>query len=234
MTARIMVAFLLLPTMLLSLASCSKPPELSEIKDEIVSLIEESAAINNILFGTGLDTNSKMESPYDNYECVDFKTGFFSVDDIKEAAEKVYTTDYLSPIYEVMFTGKYDSVAGSVIRARYMDSEGYLLKYVPKSDDVAKPDSGNSGNSGNSGSSGSEGSTGGSETTAPDNTVDDPNDFIGSETREYDYSTIEIIKPSRADYVTFTVQTTKKGISDKVTLAIALTSDGWRLDYPTY
>ena len=189
---------------LCSLTSCSRPPELSTIRGEIESLITASQEINSILFGEGLDVDERLESPYENYKCVSFETGFFSVADIKEAAEKVYTLDYLEPLYEVTFTGKYDSVAGSIIRARYMDSEGLLLKHIPVSEREEEKEE------------------------------KDPNDILGSETRTYDFSTIEIIKPSRADYVTFTIMSEKKGISDKITLAIALTTDGWRLDYPTY
>jgi len=203
-TARLLLCVMLLATVCSSLTACSRPPELSEIKGDIEALIEESQEINSILFGKGLDTDDRLESPFENYKCVSFETGFYTTADIKEAAEKVYTKDYLEPIYEVTFTGKYDSVAGSIIRARYMDSEGLLLKHIPVSEREEEKEE------------------------------KDPNDILGSETRTYDFSTIEIIKPSRADYVTFTIMSEKKGISDKITLAIALTTDGWRLDYPTY
>lgn len=202
----ILLAVMLTASIVCSLTSCSKPPELSEVKDEIVALIEASQEINSILFGKGLDVDERIESPYGNYVCVAFETGFFSVEDIKVAAEKVYTKEYLEPLYEVTFTGKYDSVAGSIIRARYMDSDGYLLKHIPVSD----------------------------TTDVTDEEPEDPNNILGDETRTYDYSTIEIVKPSRADYVTFTIMSSKEGKSEKLTLAIALTSEGWRLDYPTY
>jgi len=199
-----LILIMLASLVLCSLTSCSRPPELSTIRGEIESLITASQEINSILFGEGLDVDERLESPYENYKCVSFETGFFSVADIKEAAEKVYTLDYLEPLYEVTFTGKYDSVAGSIIRARYMDSEGYLLKHLPESEKV-------------------------------DPEIEkDPNDILGDGDRVYDFSTIEIIKPSRADYVTFTIMSVKKGISEKITLAIALTDAGWRLDYPTY
>ena len=202
--ARILLALMLVSCFVCAASSCSRPPELSEIKGEIETLIAESQNINSILFGKGLDTDDRLESPFENYKCVAFDTGFFSVDDIKEAAEKVYTKEYLEPIYEVTFTGKYDSVAGSIIRARYMDSEGYLLKHIPVAD------------------------------VAVDEKEEDPNNILGDETRTYDFSTIVITKPSRADYVTFEIMSSKNGKSEKLTLAIALTSDGWRLDYPTY
>ena len=184
---------------LTSLASCSKPPELAIIRIEIERLINASHEVNDILFGKGLPIDERFESPYENYKCVSFETGIFNIQDIKTLAETVYTKGYLEPIYKVTLEGKYDQVSGSVVKARYMESEGYLLRNIPKTDDGS-----------------------------------DPNNILGESTRSYDFSTIKMIKPSRADFVTFTIMSSKDGTSEEITLAVELTDVGWRLDYPTY
>ncbi len=197
------IALLLLSVMLLAsllLTSCSNPPELSEIKPTIETLIENSREVNKILFGEGLPiamqtvdgVTEPVPSDYKNYDYVDPKTGFFMVEQIKEAAEKCFTKDYIEPLYENFFTGHYDQVYGSVVRANYIDSDNGLLKL--KTFEA----------------------------------------YIKGEMRSYDYSTIEIIKPSRADYVTFTIVSEKDGEKLTVRLAIAMTENGWRLDSPTY
>ena len=182
-----------------TLASCSKPPELALIKPEIERLINASHEVNDIFFGKGLEVDERLESPYENYMCVSFATEIYTISQIKEMAEAVYTKGYLEPIYEVTFTGKYDQVSGGIVRARYMESEGYLLMHCPDTDDGS-----------------------------------DPNNILGSDVRTYDFSTINIIKPSREDFVTFTITTTKGTVTEEITLAIELTDIGWRLDYPTY
>ena len=194
-TALLMLAVIALT----SLLSCSKPPELAVIKIEIERLVNASHEVNSILFGKGLPVDERLSSPYANYKCVSFETGIFKIDDIKALAESVYTKGYLEPIYEVTLEGKYDQVSGSVVKARYMESEGYLLIHAPENDDGK-----------------------------------DPNNILGESTRSYDFSTIKIIKPSRADFVTFTIMSSKDGVSEEITLAVELTDVGWRLDYPTY
>lgn len=196
---KITAVLLLTVILTLSLASCSKPPELELIRGDIERLIEASHEINDIFFGKGLETDERFTSPYENYTCVAYESGYYTVEDIQKAAETVYTMGYLTPLYEVTFTGKYDQVSGGIVRARYMDAEGYLIMHTPDSDDGS-----------------------------------DPNNMLGDERRVYDYSTIKIIKPSRADYVTFTISSSKAGVTDEITLAIELTDVGWRLDYPTY
>ena len=182
-----------------SLASCSKAPELALIKPEIERLINASHEVNDIFFGKGLEVDERLETPYENYMCVSLMTEIQSIAQIKELAESVYTKAYLEPLYEVTFTGKYDAVAGGIVRARYMESEGYLLKHCPDTDDGS-----------------------------------DPNNILGDAIRTYDFSSIKIIKPSREDFVTFTISTTKNNVTEEITLAVEKTELGWRLDYPTY
>lgn len=46
-----------------ALTSCSRPPELSEIKDRLEALIEASYGVNEILFGEGPETYERVSDP---------------------------------------------------------------------------------------------------------------------------------------------------------------------------
>lgn len=59
-----------------SFSGCSRPPELSDVKAELIALIEESYNVNDILFGSGLVTEYDMSGIYDEYtdEIKNFET----------------------------------------------------------------------------------------------------------------------------------------------------------------
>ncbi len=54
--------------------------------------------------------------------------------------------------------------------------------------------------------------------------------------RIYDYSTMRIVKPSNAHYVTIEIESRLEGEEQTVTdtLSLVLEEDGWRLDAPTF
>lgn len=212
---RIIAAVLMLATVLcvLTLPSCANPPELSEIRPTIEILIENSRKVNHMLFGEGLpiayyedkkDAEGNpvpVETEYENYYLVDFSAfyfgegkanGFFMVEQIKAEAEKVYSKDYIQPLYDMFFTGHYDADKGGVVRANYIDGENGILKL--KTYEA----------------------------------------YIKGEMRTFDYDSIVIIKPSTADFVTFTIDSYKDGEKMNIRLTIVKTEDGWRLDSPTY
>ncbi len=199
---RTLAIFLTLITVLssLMLSSCSNPPELEEIKGDIEKLLTDSREINMILFGEGLpiamQTTDGVEAPvptdFENYYYVDPDTGFFMVDQIKKEAEKVFSKDYIEPLYENFFTGHYDAVYGGVVRAIYIDSDNGLLK------------------------------------------LKDYEPFLKGEMRTYDFSTVKIVRPSRKDYVNFTIDSYRNGEKMNIHLSMVKTEDGWRLDSPSY
>ena len=63
----LILALITLLTCFPFMTSCSRPPELSEVKDELVALLEGSYAINDILFGAGLTTEYDESGLYDEY-----------------------------------------------------------------------------------------------------------------------------------------------------------------------
>ncbi len=192
-------------------SSCaSEPPQLGEVKDELVALVEASYGINGIFFGEGLETYARggkfdkehhlydgNDSEYASYEYVTEDCGYLFTEKIKTDAEKVYTLDYLAGIYTMAFDGYADENTGAVTTARYLDVNGWLMKY-------AYGDS-------------------------------DPFNILPGK-RVYDFDTMEIVKPSTAKYLNVEINSHLEGETEqmKVTLRFKLTDDGWRLDNPTY
>ncbi len=56
-----------------------------------------------------------------NYDYVRTDSGYLSIEDMKLAAEKVYSQDYLTSLYESMFTGM--TTGSAMLYARYYDYE---------------------------------------------------------------------------------------------------------------
>ncbi len=199
----IFLAILMLFASSLAFFSCaSEPaPPLEEVKEEFTALIEASAEINEFFFGAGLpvydredEANTELyqnlATQYDKYEYVSTESKYITIEDMKRAAEKVYTTEYLSSVYMMAFDGYADEIAGVTV-ARYYESEGWLfqsISYEP----------------------------------------------LIEGTRTFDFDSMKIVKPSRGDYVNIEIESELDGEALTVTLAFSKSSDGWRLDTPTY
>ena len=134
------------------------------------------------------------------YDYVRGDCKYSSVAEIKAAAEKVYSKEYLDALYETMFVG-------SVSDNEYVEATG--ARYIEYADD--------------------EGNI--SLMMANDMTV-----FI-TETRQYDFSTAKIVKPSNADYVTIEIESylpSKPEARLTVKLSMILQDGEWMLDSATY
>ena len=193
-------------------ASCSGgAPELGDVKNELVSLIEGSYEINDIFFGKGLPTYERggaydqkygLYDPNDYefsyYEYVTLESPYLFIEQIKSEAEKVYTKDYLEDIYLMAFDGYADSDIGSVTTARYLERGVNLMKY----------------------SFGNE---------------DSFNILPGK--RLYNFDTLKIVQPSDSEFMNITVDSYCEGDEENilnVNLRLKKTEAGWRLDGPTY
>ncbi len=132
-----MLAVVLLTALLPSCSSSA--PELDEVKEEFVSLIEASGEINTILFGEGLPVYQRdgseeeaqiysgISSALDAYEYIREDSKFLTVDQIKEASDLVYTAEYLEPVYQMMFDGFADEATG-VSSAKFLEWDGWLYQ----------------------------------------------------------------------------------------------------------
>ena len=113
----------------LSLSSCSETnaPELDEVKERLVYLIEESKEVNVIFFGAGLPvyrresaiSDRKMVYLSDNiggYDHITEESDFVTIDAMKAAAEQVYSENYLTAVYEGAFDGILTGNTGAYLR----------------------------------------------------------------------------------------------------------------------
>ena len=136
------LAVVMLVISLGALCSCAtEPPLLEDVREEYIALIEASAEINAFLFGAGLpvyerDGSEESATVYDgmietldNYEFVREESKYLSISAMKEAAERVYSADYLESAYMMAFDGYSDEIAG-VTTARYIEWDGWLYKSI--------------------------------------------------------------------------------------------------------
>ena len=138
---------MLLAAMLLSFTGCAnRAPKLEEIYDRVVELIEASYELNDVFFGEGLpyyDRNLAVyESLYSDYATVGYtkdynivssNAKYRSVEEIKRAAEQVYSKALLdSSVYPAMFDGLMQqnvSTGSTDLPARYIqdNTDLYIL-----------------------------------------------------------------------------------------------------------
>ena len=122
------ISTLTLTLLLLScLPSCSSAPELGEVKDTFIALIEASAEVNDIFFGAGLpvyerDSSGSGAALYDE----DSKTYYW----IFEEEDKTIVKFYDNETKENIYLEKTSEKAG--VDAYYTDGQGnfyYLTEY---------------------------------------------------------------------------------------------------------
>ena len=116
-----------------SLVSCNNSRfSDKELADVAAELIESSKEINEIFFGEGLPVDESTSQIKDgeevtggNYCRVTSDCPYRTKDEVKEAAERVFSDEYLSQVYESAFEGSDD------IRPRYgTDSTGALTRDI--------------------------------------------------------------------------------------------------------
>ncbi len=130
------LAIFLVLTVLLSVSACaSKPPELEDVYDRLVYLLENAHEVNVVMFGAGLpvyprdtDEEALLHRYYGFYQDGrEFVTGyskFGNIEAIKAAISEIYSESYRESVFESLFTGyASDVIAGSILPARYSEDE---------------------------------------------------------------------------------------------------------------
>ena len=128
----VILTLILISTLAFSMQSCksvmfSEPPELSEVRERFIYLIEESKELNTVLFGEGLPVYRDGEELAErkmvyynnntgNYYLVNEKSPFLTVDSIKMSIERIYSKEYSADIYESAFDGIMTGAASAYIR----------------------------------------------------------------------------------------------------------------------
>ena len=113
----------------LAMVSCqnSNAPELDDVKERLVYLIEESKELNVVFFGAGLPVFRRESSLSDRkmvyssdalsgYDRLSENSQYNSIDAIKYAAEQVYSKEYLAAVYEGAFDGILTGNGGAYLR----------------------------------------------------------------------------------------------------------------------
>lgn len=198
------LSLILILSATLSMSSCSgKAPNIDDVKERFVYLIEESKELNVIFFGTGLPIYrrdgelSERQMVYYNDKVSGYNkvllenSEYLSIDDMKAAADLVFSDDYLSELYESAFEGIMTSDANAYVR--FYDNTEWLYQNISAGE------------------------------------------FALSE-RIYDYSTMEIVKPSNSKYVTISIEsyTLKDATRRSIDLSFVYENGNWFLDSPTY
>lgn len=114
-----------------ALTSCGTPMTVEEIKGALPALIDASKPLNEIYFGEGFDVageNSDVSAMGGYYYCDCEKYGLYSVTEIKEATEKVFTSDYAEILYLSAFEGI--STDTAVEAPKYSEGELGLMQAV--------------------------------------------------------------------------------------------------------
>lgn len=122
-------------------SSCSsRAPEIEDVYDRVVYLIENAAEVNTVLFGEGLPvfSSGSEESELLNLYYMSSKDGreyvkpyamYENIDEIKEKAELVYGGEYLKSLYESTFTGyAISEVEDVVLPARYSEDANWIYQ----------------------------------------------------------------------------------------------------------
>ena len=112
----------------LTLISCGKGPALDEVREDIVSTVEKSLELNEVFYGEGLPVYKEMITGKDYYLVDTEKSDYDSIDELKAALAEVYTTDYCTSLYEVMFTGIADNLVSLLPRFIEEDMDGTLMQ----------------------------------------------------------------------------------------------------------
>lgn len=141
-----LLALLLLCGAVLGFGSCSASepaPDIDEVYDRLVTVIEASHEVNVLLFGAGLpvytrgDAEDELVHRYygvdDNgQEFVTPYAKYNSIAEMQAAIAAVYSTEYRESLFESLFTGYADAEMSVIMPARFSEDERYLYmnKYV--------------------------------------------------------------------------------------------------------
>ena len=142
----LLLAALMLAGSVMGLPSCSASepaPDIDQVYDRLVQVIEASHEVNVLLFGAGLpvyprgdaedelvhryygvaDNGQQFVTPYAKYA---------SIAEMQAAIAAVYSTEYRESLYESLFTGFAADEMSVVMPARFSEDERslYMSKYV--------------------------------------------------------------------------------------------------------
>jgi hypothetical protein len=143
---RIFLILLLLVTAIMTSccdASREPAPEIDEVYDRLVQVIEASHEVNVLLFGAGLpvyprgDAEDALVHRYygmsdESIEYVTPYAKYGSIAEMQTAIAAVYSTEYRESLYESLFTGYAAGEMSVIMPARFSEDDRflYMSRYV--------------------------------------------------------------------------------------------------------
>ena len=139
----LLLALTLAAGALLSFGGCSSSPRVEDVYDRVVELVEASYELNTVFYGAGLPvyeadslyaefSNMYYGFEYEgSHESVTPYSKFATVQQIRDAAELVYSKEYLEEvIYPTLFDGYVIPGMGEVKIARYLEDDEWIYQSV--------------------------------------------------------------------------------------------------------
>ena len=142
------ILLILLVVIIVLMASCcdaprDPAPDIDEVYDRLVQVIEASHEVNVLLFGAGLpvyprgDAEDELVHRYygvadESREFVTPYAKYKSIADMQAAIAAVYSTEYRESLYESLFTGYAADEMSVMMPARFSEDEKflYMSRYV--------------------------------------------------------------------------------------------------------
>ena len=142
------ILLILLVVVIVLMASCcdaprDPAPDIDEVYDRLVQVIEASHEVNVLLFGAGLpvytrgDAEDELVHRYfgmsdESREFVTPYAKYNSIADMQAAIASVYSTEYRESLYESLFTGYAADEMSVMMPARFSEDEKflYMSRYV--------------------------------------------------------------------------------------------------------
>ena len=142
------ILLILLVVIIVLMASCcdaprDPAPDIDEVYDRLVQVIEASHEVNVLLFGAGLpvyprgDAEDELVHRYygvadESREFVTPYAKYKSIADMQAAIAAVYSTEYRESLYESLFTGYAADEMSVMMPARFSEDERflYMSRYV--------------------------------------------------------------------------------------------------------
>lgn len=122
----------LLPLLVISLITTFGCGSNAPSGEEIVALVEErvkaSEELNEIYFGEGLPVDI-LRASVGYYKYVSKDSPYQSIAQIKEATQKVFSSEYSNLLFQNAFSGTNEEGVG-IVYARYAEKDGELMVYT--------------------------------------------------------------------------------------------------------
>ena len=125
------------------LCACARIPKVEDLQKDVTALLEAAPEINEVFFGAGLpvfdreapenaDLYAAVPDSLSLYDVVDVEHAKFqSIDHIKAAALRVYSSACISPLFATAFEGVSSDANPSAVlvsKPYFVEQDGYLYQ----------------------------------------------------------------------------------------------------------